>query len=867
MEEIVDESPDMYVVIASDNPQRVAALLLQLLQVTRETLALVIVGFGSGREAVVSVFESLDLGRHRFGGSLASDASDRWEAIGDGIELTRGPTSFGGPDVVVILSDDAVPPAGWEFGMRDGLFPTTFVIDEQPAMAILGQIGIVGSVSEQSSMVGQRIALSATDGEEGPDEYASTRRKMFGGMVSPLDVPDDLALLVRRSLIDQLAADGGIIRKGLGRWSYADLVLRARELGFRSVVAEASYMGRVEMRPTRPETPGEVESRIALYATQTSKPPKLFALLNIRTTSLRDLHLLRGTIARAAPLVAGFVVVLGNNPLDIQSDPEFLQAKNGGGTFTVNDAQLLTGCSDADPRGVGQAFAAWVAETIRASGITKPQHTVICDVWTGAPNDPGERAKAHDIVLAMRERMGLNAWALALGIGDLVEDGVTPEFVTRLCSTPNPTVLAYDLPVLTLWDAPRLVREDPPYGSGHPAKPGPSAVRLYRVLPGAVFPRLANGRSTAAPACSPDAIRVASIRLRNATLLRPADRARLGVDASEEGMRCSVFRPMNRIGLHMLVYERESPEDVGRWLDELHGVLDHAVLVWTSEAEVPRAMKDVAAYHGASLIQHPLADNLAGARNAGIAALAERGLSWALFFDPDEWLRHLLEDGKAIRRMAESSRKGWLFQVANYATEGSPSISDSIRMSAIEPGLVMNGRVHEGFGDAINAMQQAGVEPRLAYAPFLLQHRGMALGAERTAEKLAAYERLLRLELAENPLNPGAWVSLAWHLEHEGYPEMAAEALRRSLACAGTAYLPFREAGIAKLREARALFECCVDRLSPSHQYAKHASEILAWLRVNAPAQAHLGVPSGRVPEPLPAFDDPARYDPEQEGS
>jgi len=206
--------------------------------------------------------------------------------------------------------------------------------------------------------------------------------------------------------------------------------------------------------------------------------------------------------------------------------------------------------------------------------------------------------------------------------------------------------------------------------------------------------------------------------------------------------------------------------------------------------------------------------------------------------------------------MAESVRYGFLFQTCNYRGDKPPSISDSVRMSRLERGIRMDGRVHEGFGDAWKRLQAQGIHPRLTYAPFIVQHRGMAFGPERMREKLDKYERLLRLELADRPENPGAWVSLAWHFFNDGAMDEGYECLRRGVACGGTSYLPYREMAYWHLRQAQAMLDESIARLSDSHQWAKSAHDLKRALLQHVEPMSVIERDTTRPIAPLPKFRD-----------
>ncbi|MBU6287602.1 MAG: hypothetical protein KGS10_05515 [Chloroflexi bacterium] len=647
-------------------------------------------------------------------------------------------------------------------------------------------------------------------------------------------------------------------------WVMAHFAVTLRDAGLRSVAAEGCYVGRAVPASPRPRQPGDLAGRLALYRRHARQAARaadtVGAVIRARVSTLRDLGRLRACVAHAAQVVDGIAIVLGNHPLDMQDDPASMTALKAGvgGDLSSYDAEMLRACSDGDAAQVARAVGNWGYHVARLAGTDTP---VRCKVYEGqVPDAPTEyalgEAALHDLLRSRIGSIGSTLqWILALQYDELIEPEATRAVLHRLTTHPNPLVCAYDVAEVTHWETTRLCREDPPWGDGGKWTGGPSRVALYRA------------------GCGPDrpgfglaSQRVANLRLRRLSWMTDADRARMKVARASEGMRMAEYRTETRLGLHMLVYERENPEDVARWLDEAHGLVDVVVLVWTGDpANVPSELKEIVEFHDARLLFVRLDHDLAAVRNAGIDELARAGLRWAWFVDPDEWWRDPLGDARAMRRACESTRWGWLQNVANYSADGSPpTISDSIRMSRIDPSrpMRMSGRVHEGFGDFLDAMVRAGEHPRVIYFPFVLQHRGMALGETRTREKLDHYERLLRLELQDRPHNPGAWVSLAWHYDNDGHPDLAAECLSRAVACAGRSYLPHKEQGMRYLRLARDEFLACVKNLSTSHAYTAHAERILAWLQEQAPPPVRR-TPSHQSSSPaeLPAFPPLVGYD------
>lgn len=842
-------------VLAADSPERVAALLTSP---ALSGITVIVSSYGPVAAKVGDVAVAL-------GSSYAGAFGDRWAAFAGG--LARG---GGANDAVLLLGQEAVLAADWLAAARSALEPSAIATKAgpKPYWGTLSRrpnvgrvIRIVAPVSEQASSADQRISLSAEDLGLGVDGYAQSRRAVFGSIVSPLAMPCPLALFIE-------AGPALELRPECGPWTFADLVVRMKAEGVGTCVAEGWYVGSVSPAAARPETPAASgrEPFAALHSSR--REPHVWGAVRIGWRTLREMALTRASLARLGPSVDGIVLLVATNPLEVQDDQGWKAAKTSGALDAI-DRDLLQRCDGADEGRVLDAVRAWALAVSRAD-------RAVATIRPGPPDDRRDRETlagllyVADPTAANEHRL----WALRIEPGELVEQtGDTPEstraFLRRICAHPSPVVAAYDVATLTLWDGPRSVREDPPWGDGGSWRGGPSEPRLYRVGPDLVFTE-----GSPDPVAAPEAVRVANLRVYDVRLLREVDRsALLGVRRSgEEQVKLAQAPTRTRIGLHVLAYEREAPEDLARWLDELHGLLSYSVIVWTGAPTIPSEVIDLAERAGAALVPHELRDHLAAARNVGIERVAAARCAWALFVDPDEWLTDPRADAIALRRMAESTRAGWLFQVANYVESGEPTISDSVRMSSTRPEMRMNGRVHEGFSDGIRAIQARGEHPRLTYARFVVQHRGMRLGASRTAEKLAQYDRLLRLELAENPRNPGAWVSLAWHLDNDGHRELAEEAFRRAVDCAGTAYLPFREVAVQRLREARVALRECVERLTPDHQYARHATELLRLLDRYAPDAVRM--PSlGTPPEPLPPYPGPAGeteptgYDPGEGGA
>jgi tetratricopeptide (TPR) repeat protein len=117
--------------------------------------------------------------------------------------------------------------------------------------------------------------------------------------------------------------------------------------------------------------------------------------------------------------------------------------------------------------------------------------------------------------------------------------------------------------------------------------------------------------------------------------------------------------------------------------------------------------------------------------------------------------------------------------------------------------------------------------------------------------KVRFYQRLLVAELTANPRNASAWCSLGMQFTNDGHDEKAIECFRRAIASDPSGFLPYRELGLAKLREGRTLFEMVARCLPASHDYHRVAQAGADWLGRFAPDQPLVGL-AARGPEHVP---------------
>ena len=268
-----------------------------------------------------------------------------------------------------------------------------------------------------------------------------------------------------------------------------------------------------------------------------------------------------------------------------------------------------------------------------------------------------------------------------------------------------------------------------------------------------------------------------------------------------------------------------------------------------------------AALHGAEWVHHPLEKDISAARNAGIDHLhqyRDKGLGWALFLDPDEVFDTGFSTHWALREMATCTDTwGWLFKYMNPLMGGGTSESESIRMSRLDSNKTMrlNGRVHEGFTNAIKSIQQRGEHPNLRYAPFQMINTGLCKDRADLHNKLKRYHEMVILDLEENPFNPSAWVTLGLQYNNDGNPDMAQACFERGVMCADRSYLPFRELALYHMRVSKALLQEVLRYTVQGHPVHEMSEKTLDFLNMVAPGQPYVGTGKNVIgDQPLPDF-------------
>lgn len=843
---------------------------------------------------------------------------------------------YGIPPLTVIFNDDLHVTAGWLTGMLAALTSETVcewselgdrATKTRPMRSMAdyvgkGSIGLVGPVTNVAAGI-QVIGADQQDHfrEVGIDVFAAEWRTERGSEVLTATFLSGYCMGLTFELIESLST---YTEHGSFDWLFDerflvagyednDICARADFAGFRAIVASNTFIGHLGHQTFDamfPEMDRGMRNRLVYYdkwaPELASLGKSIVAAYRIRLDVPNDLTMLRMSLVRASQLYDGVAILVTSNPSAMLESEEFqteLQAKRVPG----EDLDFLHACAGPNigQKAINAAMGRWAALQLqRLPESRRPRLSVAC--WTGEFNERDER----NALLELAEKLNAD-WIMSVDHDEALEPRVTREHLNRLISHPDPLVSEFDFAFVNHWIDNRMYRTDRPWGDGGSWTGGMRGYRLFRVNRANPRRILAGGHNGLhcgnVPGVDGIAKRTAGMRIRHFGYMRYADRMRkerrynvqdpnpdpvlVGSSSyqhitAEEGMTLSPYVPVNGIGLHMLVYERETADNVGRLLDSLYSVADRVVLVWTGEwddahkgwllpapggpmgSDVPRAgdgkarqavvlagpgdewygtgpgreMAAMAAHFGAEWVHQPLADDIAGARNAGLNALqGTPGMGWALFLDPDEHLPSLAPT--MIRRMAEvSDAWGWMWRFRNQYERGGGNESESVRMSRLDPDgrMRMNGRVHESFSKAVKGLQDEGYSSILRSSPFVTINVGLARSPAAMDAKLEFYRRLTEMDLRDEPRNPTAWTTLGLYWLNEGCETTAMECFSRAVRVSTGEYLPFHTLGTQHLRLATLFLGEAESRMG-NHRLRRTTRELVEGLREAVPPIQILG--------------------------
>jgi hypothetical protein len=600
-------------------------------------------------------------------------------------------------------------------------------------------------------------------------------------------------------------------------WALRDLCVRIRAAGT-AAIALQGCPAQVLTPRVHPWQGGSTAARVAYYAKHApTEPPRVAGLLVCQPQGGRHAQLLERTVRSLGGLLADGRAAVDRVHLVVTEHP-------GRWGFQGAIDQAL------------DALCAWLAKQVA------PHVQVGVQLVASFPS-----VGALEAAATTRVRELGYGWALRLVEGEELEPDLTRLEIDRLCSHPDPVVVAWNVGVGRTWGAPNLLREDPPFGDGGDLtglQAGSNDWRLYRTT----GPRVAQGEG-----------RVSRLRVLDRSLEDPAT-APAGTPM--EGARVTRARPGETLQVCMLAHEGEPSENVARWLDWTYGLGSQRMVGWT--AGVPsRLVLDLVGSLGAHLRPAGRPDgetDFAAWRNATQGGdLETPPPGWTWWIDPDEWVDNPLEL-VAVRRMTESWRRAFLWEFLNHREGASVNPSSSVRMFRRELGLRWVGYVHETVDGLAEVVAAHGPEA-VGVSPLRVHNLATAEPGAGVA-KIERYRALVLREIADRPQRAQPWVLLGHAYAADGWHAEALECYRRAVALGSpTAYLPLYEAGMLHLRIGRDQVAEALRRLPPRHVHREGAELVVRSLQVLPELPQ---TPEAVAPPPLPEWVPPMDLEDEE---
>jgi glycosyltransferase involved in cell wall biosynthesis len=321
--------------------------------------------------------------------------------------------------------------------------------------------------------------------------------------------------------------------------------------------------------------------------------------------------------------------------------------------------------------------------------------------------------------------------------------------------------------------------------------------------------------------------------------------------------------PTPKIALSMIV--RNAAETLRACIESVRGVVDEIVIADTGSTDnTPAIARDC----GARVIEFPWGNDFAAARNR---SLAEVKADWALILDADEIL-----DPAAVRAipslLAGTNAAGYQVPIRNYVLSLDDRIWDrpakpndfllpaahmfpayvdheNVRLFRRDPRIYFVGRVHESVGSRI---EECGL--RLAHAPFLIHHFGLAADADTRARKNILYRDLGRLKAIEMPDSAQAHLELGLvELDNFGNLEEALACFKRSCELNPRLGVAWFFSGIAHFRLGQN--RECLACLKQAENYGRATSAVMETM-----GDAHYNM--AEFPEALQEYERALRLSP-----
>jgi len=761
-------------------------------------------------------------------------------------------------------------------------------------------IGIIGPMTNCAAGLQQIGPDDMKDYERlGAERFAALWQERYKGQILTADFLSGYCMAITFACLRDLYVDPDTDPAGVGYlfdpiykiagYEDNDLCVRAAKLGFRMVVDAGHFIGHVGHQTfdaSFPEMQRGMRNRLAYYDRWASKDledPVIVGAYRIRLEVPSDIKYLRMSLVKHGSILDKICILLTANPAIVLQSQEVLEnglewLQREIGHF---DCEMLMRCVSGRPDHIVETFAGWAkhwswrSQNPPHAQSRNPEIQVSCNVGNpGIVNDwlPLDERAERNRLLSLAEQDA--DWILSIDHDEVLEPRVNREHLVRLTRHPDPLVESWDVAFVNHWENSRMTRIDYPWGDRGTFTGSMRGYRFFRVNRANPKRIIAGGHNGLhcgnVPSSDWSTKRVAGIRFRHFGYMQHQDRARKEARYNVQDpnpdpalignvnyshitddavLTLSPFVMENGIGLHMLVHSGETADDIARILDHVYGLVDKIVFVWTEETSVDYQSEiyRMAAHFGVEWVHHPLRDDIAAARNAGIEALrGTPAMGWSWFMDPDEYLP---EQGAIfLRRMAEAPDCwGWLFRFVNRTTDGGGNWSESIRMARLDPGGLMrlSGRVHESFEPAIRKVRESGVSRvvRTVADPMVCVNRGLSKTPQEMQAKLEFYRRLVEQDLKEDPNNAGGWVTLGLYWANQGCDRVAEECFARGVSVEQGQYLPFQELGLLYLRRGRAMMAEAAQRMG-SHKMRGPWEKLVDILNTGCPDAPILGAPT-----------------------
>lgn len=258
-----------------------------------------------------------------------------------------------------------------------------------------------------------------------------------------------------------------------------------------------------------------------------------------------------------------------------------------------------------------------------------------------------------------------------------------------------------------------------------------------------------------------------------------------------------------------------------RCLDSLKDVVDEIVVVDTGSSDDTVA---IAERSGARVSHFPWVDDFSAARNA---SLEQASGEWILLIDAD----NILSDVGDLRScLTDPNRGAFTVRIDNVLDGGLHSNERVVRLFRRHPLVRFEGRIHEQVSPSLLTAGFLGGDSNIVFG-----HDGYLREAMESTQKLARNERLLQLEIAQDP-DDAYWhyqlgknymmardyraALAAFHQSREKLPQTPGPFARDLFCSASSLLITSRDFAAAQdwIAGGRRLFPTCPDLASYSGQ-------------------------------------------------